>query len=142
MRYGYAWVSSNTQDFQTQVEALKAAGCERIYNEKVSRKNAKDRPEFAKLMRKLLPGDIIVVTKLDRLARSSRHLRKILHDLKDKDCAFLCLGEAWCATTCDVGRLMTVIIAGIAEFERSLIRQRCDDAIKRAEAKGTKFGTT
>lgn len=82
MRCGYARVSSNTQDYQAQVETLKAAGCEHIYREKISGKNTKDRPEFGKLMRKLLPGDVVVVTKLDRLARSSRDLHNILHDLK------------------------------------------------------------
>ncbi len=140
MRIGYARVSSNSQDYQAQVEALMTAGCERIYSEKMSGTNTKDRPEFGKLMRKLLPGDVVVVTKLDRLARSSRDLHNILHDLKEKDCGFLSLEEAWCDTTSDVGRLMTAIMAGIAEFERSLIRRRCDDGIKRAKAKGTKFG--
>jgi DNA invertase Pin-like site-specific DNA recombinase len=74
MKYGYARVSSKAQDYQAQVEALKAAGCERIYSEKQSGKSRNGRPEFAKLMKALLPGDTVVVTKLDRLARSSRDL--------------------------------------------------------------------
>ena len=77
MKYGYARVSSKAQDYQVQVEALKAAGCERIYSEKQSGKSRSARPEFAKLMKALLPGDTVVVTKLDRLARSSRDLHKI-----------------------------------------------------------------
>ena len=75
-RIGYARVSSNTQDYQAQVDALKAAGCERIYSEKQSGKSTDGRRQFEKLMRELLPGDIVMVTKLDRLARSSRDLHK------------------------------------------------------------------
>src|SRR3954447_24263800 len=76
MKYGYVRVSSKAQDYQAQVEALKAAGCEKIYSEKQSGKSRNGRPEFAKLMKALLPGDAVVVTKLDRLARSSRDLHK------------------------------------------------------------------
>ena len=76
MKYGYARVSSKAQDYTAQVEALKAAGCEKIYSEKQSRKSRDARPEFGRLMKALLPGDTVVVTKLDRLARSSRDLHK------------------------------------------------------------------
>ena len=74
MKYGYARVSSKAQDYTAQVEALKAAGCKRIFSEKASGKSTDGRPEFAKLQKVLLPGDTVVVTKLDRLARSSRDL--------------------------------------------------------------------
>ncbi len=97
MRYGYARVSSNTQDHAAQVEALKASGCERIYSEKQSGKSLGARQEFNKLMRALAPGDVVTVTKLDRLARSSRDLHNILHDLTERSCGFTSLGEAWCA---------------------------------------------
>ena len=99
MRYGYARVSSDTQDYQAQVEALKAAGCERIFSEKASGKSTNGRPEFGKLMRALLPGDAVVVTKLDRLARSSRDLHNILGQLKEQGCGFVSLSETWCDTT-------------------------------------------
>ena len=72
MKFGYARVSSNTQDYAAQVEALKAAGCERIFSEKASGKSTNGRPEFAKLMKALKYGDVVTVVKLDRLARSSR----------------------------------------------------------------------
>jgi DNA invertase Pin-like site-specific DNA recombinase len=140
MRYGYARVSSNTQDYAAQVESLKAAGCERIFSEKASGKSTNGRKEFDKLMKALLPGDTVVVTKLDRLARSSRDLHNILHDLQERSCGFLSLGETWCDTTTAAGRLMMTIMGGIAEFERGLIRSRCDDGIERAKAKGTRFG--
>jgi DNA invertase Pin-like site-specific DNA recombinase len=140
MKYGYARVSSNTQDHAAQVEALQAAGCERIFSEKASGKSTNGRPEFAKLMKALDHGDVVAVVKLDRLARSSRDLQNILHELQEKGCGFVSLGERWCDTTTDVGRLVMTIMGGIAEFERNLIRKRCEEGIQRAKRKGTKFG--
>jgi DNA invertase Pin-like site-specific DNA recombinase len=140
MKRGYARVSSTTQDYQGQVDALKAHGCDKIYSEKVSGKSTDDRNQFKQLMKDLLPGDIVVVAKLDRLARSSRDLHNILHDIKGKECGFVSLGETWCDTTTDVGRLMMTIMGGIAEFERGLIRKRCDEGIQRAKATGVHLG--
>ena len=127
VRYGYARVSSNTQDYAAQVEALKAAGCGRIFSEKASGKSTNGRREFDRLMKSLVPGDTVLVTKLDRLARSSRDLHNILHELQEQGCGFVSLGESWCDTTTDVGRLVMTIMGGIAEFERSLIRKRCEE---------------
>jgi DNA invertase Pin-like site-specific DNA recombinase len=140
MKFGYARVSSNTQVHAAQVEALRAAGCERIYSEKASGKSINGRPEFAKLMKVINHGDVVTVVKLDRLARSSRDLQNILHALQEKGCGFVSLGENWCDTTTDVGRLVMTIMGGIAEFERNLIRKRCEEGIQRAKKKGTKFG--
>jgi DNA invertase Pin-like site-specific DNA recombinase len=140
MKYGYARVSSKSQDYAGQVDALKAAGCERIFSEKMSAKGGNVRREFEKLKKALLPGDTVVVTKLDRLARSSRDLANVLHELAEIDCGFISLREAWCDTTTPVGKLMMTIMGGIAEFERELIRERCEEGIERAKAKGTKFG--
>jgi DNA invertase Pin-like site-specific DNA recombinase len=140
MKFGYARVSSNTQDHVAQVEALQAAGCERIFSEKASGKSTNGRPEFARLMKALKHGDVVTVVKLDRLARSSRDLQNILHDLQEMGCDFVSLGESWCDTTTDVGRLVMTIMGGIAEFERNLIRKRCEEGIQRAKRKGTKFG--
>jgi DNA invertase Pin-like site-specific DNA recombinase len=140
MRYGYARVSSKTQDHEAQVETLKAAGCERIIAEKASGKSITGGPQFERMLKALQPGDVVVVTRLDRLARSSRDLHNIIGQLQDLGCGFISLGETWCDTTTDVGRLMLTIMAGINEFERSLIRKRCDEGIARAKAKGTLFG--
>jgi DNA invertase Pin-like site-specific DNA recombinase len=140
MKYGYARVSSKGQDYQMQVEALKAAGCEKIYSEKRSGKTGNSRPEFAKLMKALLPGDTVVVSKLDRLARSSRDLHNILHELESLSAGFLSLRESWCDTTTPAGKLMMTIFGGIAEFERDLIRSRTDEGIERARRLGKKFG--
>jgi DNA invertase Pin-like site-specific DNA recombinase len=139
-KVGYARVSSRGQDYAGQVAALKAAGCDKIYSEKVSGKNTKDRREFNRLMKALLPGDVVVVSKLDRLARSTRDLHNILHDLEQLSCGFVSLTETWCDTSTKVGRLIMTIMGGIAEFERELIRERCEEGIERAKAKGTKLG--
>src|SRR4051794_19122440 len=105
-KIGYARVSSRGQDYQGQVAALKAAGCDRIYSEKASAKSTDGRPQFKKLMKALLPGDVVVVAKLDRMARSTRDLANILHDLDQLGCSFVSLGEAWADTTTPAGRLM------------------------------------
>lgn len=139
-KVGYARVSSKAQDYAAQVEALKAAGCEKIYSEKMSGKTTNGRREFDKLMKALLPGDVVVVHKLDRLARSTRDLHNILHDLDQQGCGFVSLTETWCDTSTKVGRLIMTIMGGISEFERELIRDRCEAGIERAKAKGTKFG--
>jgi len=142
MRYGYARVSSDTQDYSAQVDALKAAGCERIYSEKASGKSTNGRPQLARLLKALLPGDVVVVTKLDRVARSARDLLNIVGDLKDRDCGFVSLGDSWCDTTNEMGRFMLTVMSGIAELERDLIRKRCQAGIDRARAMGTQFGRT
>ncbi|WP_315792671.1 recombinase family protein [Bradyrhizobium sp. SZCCHNRI1002] len=139
-KVGYARVSSKGQDYTGQVEKLKAAGCERIYSEKASGKSTDSRPQFKRMMKDLLPGDTVVVAKLDRLARSTRDLANILHDLGQQSCGLTSLGETWCDTTTDVGRLIVTIMGGINEFERGLIRARTEEGIERAKAKGTKFG--
>jgi DNA invertase Pin-like site-specific DNA recombinase len=140
MRYGYARVSTTKQDYDLQIEALKAAGCERIFSEKASGKSTDGRTEFKRLMKALNPGDTVVVTKLDRLARSSRDLLNILHELKEGSCGFVSLGEAWCDTTSDIGQLVVTIMSGIAEFERKLILSRTEVGIAKARANGKKFG--
>src|SRR6185369_2244260 len=130
MKYGYARVSSKAQDYQAQVEALKAAGCEKIYSEKQSGKSRNGRPEFNKL----------VVTKLDRLARSSRDLHNILFELESLSVGFQSLKDSWCDITSPAGKLMLTIFGGIAEFERDLIRSRTEEGIERAKRLGKRFG--
>jgi DNA invertase Pin-like site-specific DNA recombinase len=132
--------STKKQDHALQVAALKGAGCEMVFTEKVSGKSTDGRTEFKRLMKALKPGDTVVVTKLDRLARSSRDLLNILHDLKEGSCGFVSLGETWCDTTSDVGQLVVTIMSGIAEFERKLITARCEEGIAKARDQGKKFG--
>src|SRR6202040_2021854 len=97
---------SKSQDYQGQLDALKAAGCDKVYSEKITGKTTDDRRQFKRLMKELLPGDVVIVTKLDRLARSGRDLHNILHDLDANECGFVSLGEGWCDTTTSVGRLI------------------------------------
>src|SRR3974377_2310510 len=106
----------------------------------MSGKSTNGRRQFEKLMMDLLPGDSVVVAKLDRLARSSRDLHNIIHELDGLSCGFLSLGESWCDTTTSHGRFMLTIMGCIAEFERDLIRKRCEEGIERAKAKGITFG--
>jgi DNA invertase Pin-like site-specific DNA recombinase len=91
-------------------------------------------------MKALLPGDVLTVTKLDRIARSSRDLPNIVHDLKERGCGFVSIGDSWCDTTNEMGRFMLTVMSGIAELEREIIRKRCQAGIERAKRKGTVFG--
>ena len=100
-----------------EVEALKAAGCEQIFNEKASVKSTNGRPELAKLMKALLPGDIVTVTKLDRVARSARDLLNIVHQLQEARCGFVSLGDSWCDTTNEMGRFMLTVMSGVGWSE-------------------------
>src|ERR1700736_6597543 len=135
----YARVSTRDQDLTGQLDALKAAGAEAIYREKVSGVRA-DRPQLAKLMAKLMPGDIVVVTKLDRLGRSTRELLDLIERIGKAGAAFRSLGDPLWDTSSSQGRLLSTLLAAIAEFEHELIRERTGDGRKRAMAEGIKFG--
>jgi len=136
---GYARVSTQDQDFAGQIEKLKEAGCSTVYREKVSGVRA-DRPQLAKLMAGLQPGDIVVVTKLDRLGRSTRELLDLIDRIGKASAAFRSLGDPLFDTSNCQGRLVATLLAAIAEFERELIRERTGDGRKRAMANGVKFG--
>jgi DNA invertase Pin-like site-specific DNA recombinase len=122
-----------------QVAALRAAGAVKVYSEKQSGAKS-DRPQLAKAIRSLAPGDVFMVTRLDRLARSTRDLLNVLHEVGERDAAFKSLADTWADTTTPHGRLMVTILGGLAEFERSLIKARCDVGIARARAAGIRFG--
>src|SRR5262249_11848859 len=123
MIVGYARVSTQDQDLRSQLEALKTAGVERVWREKISGAKT-DRPELAKLMRSLNHGDVLLVTRLDRLARSTRDLLNVLDSVTEAGAAFKSLADAWADTTTPHGKLMITILGGLAEFERSLILAR------------------
>ena len=137
--YGYARVSTDGQTLAAQDADLHAAGCAKIYSEKVSGART-DRIALAKVLRCLEPGDVLMVTRLDRLARSTRDLLNILDTVAKAGAGFKSLKDAWADTTTAHGRLMLTILGGLAEFERELILARTDDGRKRAQAKGVKFG--
>jgi DNA invertase Pin-like site-specific DNA recombinase len=136
---GYARVSTQDQDLSAQLEALKAAGACAIFREKVSGARA-DRPQLAKLMATLKAGDVIVVTKLDRLGRSTRELLDLIERISKAGASFRSLGEPLWDTSSSQGRLLSTLLAAIAEFERELIRERTGEGRKRAMANGVKFG--
>jgi DNA invertase Pin-like site-specific DNA recombinase len=137
--YGYARVSTNGQTLASQDAALHAAGCAKVYAEKISGAHS-DRRELARVLRRLEPGDVLMVTRLDRLARSTRDLLNILDAIGKAGAGFRSLKDTWADTTTAHGRLMVTILGGLAEFERELILARTDDGRKRAQAKGVKFG--
>ena len=136
---GYARVSTQDQHLTGQLEALKAAGAATIFREKVSGVRA-DRPQLAKLMAALKPGDVVVVTKLDRLGRSTRELLELIERISKAGAAFRSLGDPLWDTSSSQGRLLSTLLAAIAEFERELIRERTGEGRKRAMANGVKFG--
>jgi DNA invertase Pin-like site-specific DNA recombinase len=136
---GYARVSTKDQSFDSQIAELKAAGCIRVFCEKVSGART-DRKELAKAMRELDEGSVLIITRLDRLARSTRDLLNILDAIAKCGAGFKSLKDTWADTTTPHGRLMLTILGGLAEFERELIRERTSEGRKRAMANGVKFG--
>jgi len=136
---GYARVSTTGQDYNGQIAALEAAGCVKVYREKIAGARA-DRPELAKMLRALEPGDVVVVARLDRLARSTRDLLNLLDEIGKAGASFRSLADAWADTTTPHGRLMLTVLGGLAEFERTLIATRTGDGRERAKARGVRFG--
>lgn len=139
MIFGYARVSTEGQSLAAQEEALKAAGVERLFREKISGVKTR-RPELDKMLAELHEGDVVVVSRLDRLARSTRDLLNILHQVSERGASFKSLADTWADTTSPHGRLMVTMLAGLAEFERSLIVTRTTEGRRRAKAAGRKLG--
>jgi DNA invertase Pin-like site-specific DNA recombinase len=136
---GYARVSTNGQDLTIQHEILKAAGCTRIYAEKISGARS-DRPQLARMLKTIDTGDTIVVTRLDRLARSTLDLLHTVDVITKAGAGFKSIADAWCDTTTPHGKLMLTVLGGLAEFERSLIMARTQAGIQRAKERGVAFG--
>jgi DNA invertase Pin-like site-specific DNA recombinase len=137
--YGYGRVSTDGQSLTSQRDALKAAGCVRIFAEKESGAKT-DRTQLARAVAILDAGDVLIVTRLDRLARSTRDLLNVLAAIADKKAGFKSLAEPMIDTTSAHGKLVTGILACIGEFERELIRARTGEGRERARADGVRFG--
>lgn len=139
MLIGYARVSTDDQTLDQQRAALKAAGCKSLFEEKASGAK-RDRPKLAAMLDQLRAGDVVMVTRLDRLARSTRDLLDIAERLGAAEAGLRSLAEPWADTTSPAGRMVLTIFAGIAEFERSLIHERTSSGRAAAKAKGVRFG--
>jgi DNA invertase Pin-like site-specific DNA recombinase len=137
--YGHARVSTGGQSLSAQLTELQTAGCEKVFKEKISGARS-DRRQLARLIAVLTKGDVLVVTRLDRLARSTRDLLNLLGAIADKGARFKSLRDTWADTTTAHGRLMLTILGGLAEFERELIRTRTGEGRERAKARGVIMG--
>ncbi len=134
MLIGYARVSTNDQETNAQVAALKNAGCDRIYQEKASG-GRWDRPELHRLLDQLRKGDVLVVWKLDRLSRSLRDVLIIMEQLGEAEAGFRSLTEA-IDTTTPAGRMMMQMVGAFAEFERAMLRERTKAGLESARRAG------
>jgi DNA invertase Pin-like site-specific DNA recombinase len=139
MKIGYARVSTQDQNLQIQLETLEKAGCERIYKEKKSGAT-RARPELVRALENLRKGDVVIVWKLDRLARSTRDLLDITDKIKAAGAQFKSISEPWADTTSPAGKMVMTVFAGIAEFERELIHERTSAGRVSAKKRGVKFG--
>jgi DNA invertase Pin-like site-specific DNA recombinase len=137
--YGYARVSTDGHSLSAQLAELKAAKCTKMFQEKVSGARS-NRKQLMRLMAVLEKGDVLVVTRLDRLARSTRDLLNLLGTVAEKGAGFKSLRDTWADTTTAHGCLMLTVLGGLAEFERELIRTRTGEGRARAKARGVVLG--
>jgi DNA invertase Pin-like site-specific DNA recombinase len=136
---GYARVSTVTQSLEQQRSQLSELGCIRIFEEKVSG-TKRDRPELICMLDHLRAGDVLLVTRLDRLARSTADLLHIAELLRERGAGLRSVAEPWADTTTPAGRMILTVFAGIADFERSLIVERTSNGRQAAKSRGVRFG--
>jgi DNA invertase Pin-like site-specific DNA recombinase len=139
MRIGYARVSTEEQHLSIQLELLQQAGCTRVFQEKRSG-TMRERPVLLQLLEQLREGDTVVVWQLDRLARSTRDLLELVERIHTAGARFQSLTEPWADTTSHVGKFILTVFAGLAEFERDLIRERARVGRVAAQRRGVRFG--
>ena len=138
MKYGYARVSTDGQSVAAQVATLNAAGATKVFREVASGAKT-DRAQLRKAIAALGARDVLMVTRLDRLARSTRDLLNTLAAITDRKAGFRSLGDAWADTTTPHGRLMLTVLGGLAEFERDLIRARTSEGRERVKIRGMRW---
>jgi DNA invertase Pin-like site-specific DNA recombinase len=139
VKIGYARVSTEEQSLDIQLAALRKAGCKKIFQEKISGTKW-ERPELHKMLDSIGPEDLVIVWRLDRLARSSKMLLEITDRIMASNAKFTSLSEPWADTTSPAGKLIMTVFAGMAEFERDLIRDRTGSGRVAAMKRGVKFG--
>ena len=141
MIFGYARVSTENQNLNRQLDQLKKAGAEKIYEEKITgTKTKKDRPELLKLLEYAREGDTIIILDLTRISRSTKDLISLVEELGNRGINIKSLKESWLDTTTAQGKLMFTIMAGLSQFERDLISERTKEGLKSARARGRKGG--
>ena len=138
---GYARISTYGQTLDAQLEQLRDAGCSsrNIYREKVTGAHS-DRRQLLKMLNRLAPGDVVTVTRIDRLARSTFDLFGVVKRIVDAKAQFRLLAEPWADTGTSTGRLMLAVLGGLADVERDLIRTRTAEGRSRAKAQGKHMG--
>jgi len=138
MKNGYARVSTKDQDLSLQIDALKDAGCTRIYQEQITG-SKKERPELQKMLEQIREGDVIIIWKLDKLARSLKDLVSLVNEIQEKGAGLHSLNDHIDTTTPN-GNLTFHLFAALAEFERDIIRERTNAGLAAARARGRKGG--
>ncbi|WP_187431403.1 DNA-invertase hin (plasmid) [Roseobacter fucihabitans] len=139
MLIGHARVSTTGQNLESQIEHLQAEGCDKIFQEKLTGFNRR-RPQLEKMLGILQPGDTLIVTSLDRLARSTHDVFVITQKVETIKAAFRSLREPWADTTSSMGKFLLTVFAGLSELERNLINERTDEGRTSAKRRGVKFG--
>jgi DNA invertase Pin-like site-specific DNA recombinase len=142
MKYGYSRVSSVGQNLDVQISKLQECGCDKIFKEKISGRNKDNRPEFKKLLETIKEGDTVVVTKLDRMARSTKDALEVIDLLNEKNVSLVVLnmGGSELDTSTAIGKLMVTVLSGIAEFEADMIKERQLEGIQLAKQRGVYKG--
>ncbi|WP_087972757.1 recombinase family protein [Oceanobacillus rekensis] len=139
MNIGYMRVSTNEQNLERQEQALKEAGCEKIYFEKITG-TKKDRPQLNKMLEVLRKDDTVIIKDLTRLSRSTKDLIELVELFEEKGVNLKSLNESWLDTTTSEGKLMFTIFSGLSQFERDLISERTKEGLAVAKAKGKQIG--
>lgn len=139
MKIGYARVSTKEQNLDRQLDQLKEAGCERIFQEKISG-TSKERPELQHMLDILRKGDVVVISELTRLSRSVKDLFSLVDQIHAQGADIRSLKEPWLDTTTPQGKLLFSIFAGVSQFERDLIHERTMEGLRSARARGRKGG--
>ena len=139
VKRGYARVSTVDQHLDRQISALQEAGCDCVYQEKITG-TKKDRPELQRLLSELQTGDTVIVKELTRVSRSTTDMLQLVAEITAKGCFIKSLNESWLETSSPAGELMLTIFAGLAQFERKLLLQRCNEGREIAKSKNVQMG--
>lgn len=140
MNLGYARVSRTDQHVEQQESALREAGCEKIFVDHGVSGATRSRPELDRLLDQLRPGDVVYVTKIDRLSRSLQQMLEVVGEIEDRGAGIVSLAESAIDTTSAAGKLVFGVFSVVAEFERDRIRERTNEGLARAKANGTRLG--